>query len=405
MGGFDRIRQLRGIALDESVRRRGAKRFERPLLLINLRRSRSLLWGVVAINALTMLLIVATWDTLRAFLHDNLLLWGLVWHRWVWIAMDLLAIRVIGRQLAVPGTTARLSALELAVLLANMAMVVLLVLPLYPYYRTLSLYYVAMFAVVPLIRMDLGRSLLVLALPSVVLGVGVLWPDPRATGPLTSAINLAGMALLSLVGCHYLYAERVRDLLQRDIISRQQAELGKQALTDELTGLPNRRSLNASLDREWRRAVRTDSDLAAIMLDIDMFKAYNDAKGHAAGDACLRQVAACLAECLLRPGDMVARYGGEEFTVVLPGVDGAGALTVAERIRRAVAALGLPHDGSPHGRLTVSLGVAERLRTGHDTPQALLVRADAALYAAKASGRNAARLSEIAAATVAAAAG
>lgn len=123
------------------------------------------------------------------------------------------------------------------------------------------------------------------------------------------------------------------------------------------------------------------------MLDIDHFKRYNDNHGHAAGDACLREVAAAMAGCLRRAGDM-ARYGGEEFVVLLPGTGAAGAWNMAERIRQAVPACEHPRAGMAGAGVTVSLGVAVRLADAFDTPAALLARADAALYAAKAAGRN-----------------
>lgn len=394
MPWFDQLRRYAPPSPGRGAHNPRRALLRRPICLANLRRLRGLLWAVIGINLVMGVLTVCTWESIRTFLGDDRLLGVLTIQRIVWIVLDVAALRIVGRQIAAPGPTSRLAAVLLAVLFVNMVLVVTLVLPLYPYYHTTSLYYVAIFAVVPLIRLDVGQSLAVLALPGLGLLLGILASDPLAPINLSNAVNLVAMTALSLISCRYLYAERMRDLLQREIIARQRAEVGRQALTDELTGLPNRRSLNACLDQEWRRAVRADADLAAIMADIDLFKEYNDMQGHAAGDGCLRLVAACLAGCLRRPGDMVGRYGGEEFTVVLPGVDAAGAMAVAERIRQEIAALDHPHGASPHGRLTVSLGVAARLRNGRDTPQHLLARADAALYAAKAAGRDTVRLAE-----------
>ncbi len=165
-----------------------------------------------------------------------------------------------------------------------------------------------------------------------------------------------------------------------------------QALRDTLTGLANRRSLNEALDVEFRRAARRGLPISCLMADIDLFKNFNDAYGHQAGDECLVAVASAIRAVISRPGDLVARYGGEEIAVLLPDTDGAGALRIAMAIHRAVTALRMPHESSPHGIVTVSVGVATcPCATASETWQALLHAADMALYAAKAGGRNAVR--------------
>jgi diguanylate cyclase (GGDEF)-like protein len=126
-----------------------------------------------------------------------------------------------------------------------------------------------------------------------------------------------------------------------------------------------------------------------LMIDIDDFKAYNDNYGHVQGDSCLRRVAEALASALPRAGDLVARYGGEEFAVLLPATDARGAQRVAERLLAAVRALGIPHAHSPVcPRITVSMGGATSGADGIDTPKALLLAADRALYAAKQRGKD-----------------
>ena len=163
------------------------------------------------------------------------------------------------------------------------------------------------------------------------------------------------------------------------------------AQTDGLTGLANRRRFDEMLNREYRRAMREGSSLGLVLLDADRFKLFNDRYGHAAGDDCLRQVAVAVAGAARRPGDLAARYGGEEFVLLLPNTDLDGATEVAERLRNEVLSAGLVHAGNPPlGIMTVSLGVASLAPTPDaavDT-DALLRAADAALYAAKASGRN-----------------
>src|SRR5262249_28645679 len=162
-----------------------------------------------------------------------------------------------------------------------------------------------------------------------------------------------------------------------------------QALRDGLTGLANRRCFNETIDREFGRARRHWQPLALIMIDIDLFKSFNDRHGHPAGDACLRAVAAALQGVLGRPCDLAARYGGEEIAVLLPDADLGGATNVLAHIQAAIRSLAIAHQDSPHGVVTVSAGVAVWTPGGRIASAAALVEAaDAALYAAKALGRN-----------------
>jgi diguanylate cyclase (GGDEF)-like protein len=129
--------------------------------------------------------------------------------------------------------------------------------------------------------------------------------------------------------------------------------------------------------------------LSLILCDIDFFKKYNDTYGHQAGDACLRKVANALTFCAKRSVDLVARYGGEEFAVILPNTTTAGASQVAEEIREFVNSLKIPHAQSAVSEhVTLSLGVASMEPTLDTSPSMLIATADAALYRAKAAGRN-----------------
>jgi len=184
--------------------------------------------------------------------------------------------------------------------------------------------------------------------------------------------------------------------LEREVGERRRVEIQlaealermeRLAQQDGLTGLANRRYLDEYLQQEWGRARREAASLAVIIADVDHFKRYNDRLGHLAGDDALRAVAHALRGVLRRPADLAARYGGEEFALVLPHTDLEGALVVARMIREAMAALALPHPDSDWGHLSLSVGVAARL-PHNDDPAALLRAADAALYRAKASGRN-----------------
>ena len=160
------------------------------------------------------------------------------------------------------------------------------------------------------------------------------------------------------------------------------------AHVDELTAIPNRRNFEECFEREATRARRIGRRLALLMIDVDLFKEFNDRYGHIAGDACLQQVAATIAQTLRRPTDLVARYGGEEFVVLLPETELAGALGVAELVRASIAGLGIPHGGSSLGSVSVSIGCASGTPRGNSERQQLVEAADAALYRAKHAGRN-----------------
>lgn len=161
------------------------------------------------------------------------------------------------------------------------------------------------------------------------------------------------------------------------------------AMLDGLTGIDNRRSFDQALELEWKRAARSSRDLSVIMMDIDHFKAYNDNYGHGAGDDCLQRVAAALRSAIQRPSDLIARYGGEEFVALLPETLAPGAARMAEKFRRTVLDLALPHAFSPiTDKVTISVGHATRHATPDLSPQDLLKSADQALFRAKQDGRN-----------------
>lgn len=172
-------------------------------------------------------------------------------------------------------------------------------------------------------------------------------------------------------------------------LQRSSALLASMARFDFVTELPNRRELDRRLDQEWGRARRAGKPLSACMIDIDHFKKYNDRYGHAAGDDCLRLVAAAIRGCARRSGDLVARYGGEEFSVLFPDTGAEDAQARAGALCEAVRALALPHDASPVApHVTICVGVATIVPTTEGAGDALLRAADEALYRAKASGRN-----------------
>ncbi len=165
--------------------------------------------------------------------------------------------------------------------------------------------------------------------------------------------------------------------------------LRRASAIDGLTGLGNRQSFEGFMDREWRRAIREQKPLSLIMADIDHFKAFNDNYGHLGGDDCLKKVASVIAAEVKRPADLAARYGGEEFMVGLPNTDLDGAVEIAEKLRRNVEALAVPHAYSPTAPVvTISIGVAALIPTREMAPAQLIKLVDTALYSAKHAGRN-----------------
>jgi len=159
--------------------------------------------------------------------------------------------------------------------------------------------------------------------------------------------------------------------------------------SDGLTGLSNRRHFDEYLELEWRRAIREQSQMSLMMIDVDYFKAYNDSFGHLEGDEALRQVANAIRGSCSRPSDLPARYGGEEFALVLPNTSPGGARLLAEKLRQTVAALNIPHiSPAPGATLTISIGLSTMTPQPGSTSRQLIMDADKGLYVAKNNGRN-----------------
>lgn len=210
------------------------------------------------------------------------------------------------------------------------------------------------------------------------------WQHQRMDGEvftsevLLTTMNVEGRRLLQAV---------VRDITER---KRAQAELERLSSIDGLTGVANRRCFDETLEQAWKHAARSDDSLGLLLLDIDLFKRYNDQHGHLAGDDALKAVAGAIADAVPRSTDLVARYGGEEFACILPATDQDGARKVAERIRAAVRGLAIPHETVDAGRVTVSIGATALHPASPEVsdPSVLLHTADQALYRAKKQGRD-----------------
>jgi diguanylate cyclase (GGDEF)-like protein len=212
----------------------------------------------------------------------------------------------------------------------------------------------------------------------------------------------AGLMLSALAaGVYLLFRLRVRHLrirhaeMQRlvaektEALKRANEHLSRLSFVDALTGLANRRRFDEVLAEEWKRAGRSRTPLALVMADIDSFKSYNDALGHQEGDRCLAAVANVFLNHARRAGDLAARYGGEEFVLLMPGMEQAAALAVAEELRAACEALAISHPASPVSPVvTLSLGVTVCVPADGTSINGLILEADTALYRAKNEGRN-----------------
>lgn len=177
----------------------------------------------------------------------------------------------------------------------------------------------------------------------------------------------------------HIFLTRLRDQLRRE-----GAEAD--AKRDALTGLPNRRLLDETVKRIWAEP-EGSSSVAVAMIDIDNFKLFNDRYGHVAGDTCLKRVAGAIATELRHTEDLAARFGGEEFLLLMPQTSQSAAVRIAERVRRQVEKLAIPHELSGFGVVTVSVGVIAEPLAAHEFAE-LVAGADVALYAAKRGGRN-----------------
>ncbi len=203
----------------------------------------------------------------------------------------------------------------------------------------------------------------------------------------------AGLRYLSLRGKVLTRDHRGRPLravgLVLDVTAEKAMEeqMLRMVMSDALTGVPNRRAFDQTLRTEWRRCTRALEPLSVLMIDIDNFKRFNDTFGHPVGDAALIAVARALSSTLHRAGDVLARYGGEEFAAVLPGVDAAGAMTVAQRFVETVRALTVRQAAGWNA--SVSIGAATWIPGSSIAKSGELLKlADTALYSAKAAGKD-----------------
>ncbi|GLR71542.1 GGDEF domain-containing protein [Agaribacter marinus] len=205
------------------------------------------------------------------------------------------------------------------------------------------------------------------------------------SGIVLSLVRTVNAAFKKSISLNHQHSHEIE---KRKIVEHQLQEISRR---DGLTGLFNRRYFDEMLTTEIGRAYRNHSSLSLIILDVDHFKEYNDHYGHVAGDNCLINIAQHLSDLAKRKGDLIARYGGEEFAIILPNIDAKGAFNFAEKLQLSIQEKRIPHATSKLTYLqsiTISVGVTTLPPLSKLSSDALINRADKALYEAKRQGRN-----------------
>lgn len=217
-------------------------------------------------------------------------------------------------------------------------------------------------------------------------------PDENTADPVAihQSITITPLVLSDDKRCCLIQISDSSTSIRREKMLRSHSEvLKKDATTDSLTGLYNRRFFDEHYKISLGQAIRQKHPLSIFMVDIDYFKQYNDYYGHPAGDKILIQVAAALKSQISRSSDMLARYGGEEFVLILPNMAENNAMQFAEKLIVAVSQLSLAHLKSKSGKcISISIGVSTYDPIKHREASALVDAADTALYKAKQQGRN-----------------
>ncbi|MBN2625832.1 MAG: diguanylate cyclase [Spirochaetales bacterium] len=215
------------------------------------------------------------------------------------------------------------------------------------------------------------------------------WLSPLAIGSYIG-LGFLFLILLFISVRHRFSLQKIKELEEvKSQLESANNQLESLSLHDGLTGVSNRRRFDRVIRELWETSIRTDQPLALLMIDVDHFKDYNDKYGHLQGDDCLKAIASVFQKALPRTTDMVFRYGGEEFCIILPGTDGDGALLIAERIHTLLREAKIsPNGASSSAGVTVSIGIAVRMKGERGKADQFIKRADLSLYRAKENGRD-----------------
>lgn len=211
---------------------------------------------------------------------------------------------------------------------------------------------------------------------------------PISVFAINKMMNITTFTAICIFTCVFLYSRNVQVYLNTVQLKEMNEHLALLSTTDELTGLPNRRSFNYFYENIWSHCQRLKLPLCVVMIDIDNFKLYNDTLGHTEGDMILQTLGKHLRTCIKRETDFIARYGGEEFVGILPYLKSEEIPDFLNTVLQSIKALKIPTPSPNNSFLTVSIGAALATPTASLTKEALLECADNALYEAKDSGKN-----------------
>ncbi|MDC7711812.1 diguanylate cyclase [Vogesella indigofera] len=251
---------------------------------------------------------------------------------------------------------------------------------------------------------SLVRPLDAAYLPPLLLGLTLLWQcllrwryrekSIHAAAIYSAALLAGGVLLLQLQQLYLPLASLITLLLLTTVTDYflQQSHFKRLALTDKLTGLANRHHFDDRFIFTLQQAQLARKPLALLIIDVDYFKRYNDHYGHAAGDDVLKKIATVVEQATRNSHDLAARIGGEEFAILLPGASREQALDIAATLRQQLLLLQIPHQQSPVGRASCSIGVLSQVPQASDTVRSLFEKADKALYQAKHKGRDCAEI-------------
>jgi diguanylate cyclase (GGDEF)-like protein len=216
------------------------------------------------------------------------------------------------------------------------------------------------------------------------------FPFAHEVGPQGAKfLALSGLVCLVICVSMLVYVLKTIEQHANSMLYEANRSLQLQAATDGLTGILNRRGFDQVLQDEWQRHQLAAAPLTLVLIDVDLFKQYNDEFGHLAGDDCLRAISSVIQECVRRTEDYAARFGGEEFAIVMPNVNAEMGEAMANHIRKRIKALSIPNPRSWIDQaVTISVGAATMVPSDADTHVDLLREADRALYKAKETGRD-----------------